>query len=213
MRTTLRGFIVFLVLFAVAASGACAAAPKARTLTCVGIYSETDAGQVSYRVGTGAWVVIKVGDKIPADAEIKVNVERDWIEVIPTGNPNEVYEITGPESGEIIKTVAEILKGKPKVVSFPKGTKAKPDPKFKDKLVVTQYLGRQVYTTSDGDDKDIKYGDVLAKSGSVRIIAINNTLTLMNATGAVTTIIGPLNFNVEQVLLNKKLYKYLNVLQ
>ncbi len=47
--------------------------------------------------------------------------------------------------------------------------------------------------------------------GKVRIIAINNTITLMNASGEVTTVIGPLKFDVEKVLTNQQLYKYLNV--
>jgi hypothetical protein len=33
----------------------------------------------------------------------------------------------------------------------------------------------------------------------------------MNAGGKVTTVIGPLKFDVEKVLKNEKLYKYLNV--
>ena len=177
----------------------------------MGLYSETDAGSVSYRVGKGEWVVIKVGDKIPATAEIRVNVDRDWVEVMPSGKPNSVYEITGSESGDVIKKVPDLLKEKPRSVSFPKGTKDKPDPKFKDKLVVTQYLGRQIYMTKDGDTKDIKYGDVLDITGKVTIIAINNTITLMNASGAVTTVIGPLKFEVEKVLTNKNLYKFYNV--
>ena len=107
------------------------------------------------------WVVVKVGDKIPANAEILLNVDRDWIEVSPAANPNAVYEIHGPDSGQVIKKVADILKGKPKLVSFPQPKGATPDPKFKDKLVVTQYLGRQIYITADGDQNDIKYGDVL----------------------------------------------------
>jgi hypothetical protein len=45
----------------------------------------------------------------------------------------------------------------------------------------------------------------------VKIIAINNTITLMNAGGGVTTVIGPLNFTIDQVLNNKSLYKFLNV--
>ncbi len=209
MRKTLRGLFVAIALLA--AAGAWAQAAK--TVTCVGLYSETDAGTVSYRVGQGAWVFIKVGDKIPANAEIRVNVDRDWVEVSPAGNPNAVYEITGPESGERIVKVADLLKQKPKAVSFPKGTKDKPDPKFADKLVVTQYLGRQIYMTSDGSTKDIKYGDVLDISGKVTIIAINNTITVMNSSGAVTTVIGPLKFEVEKVLKNEKLYKFLNVLR
>jgi hypothetical protein len=63
----------------------------------------------------------------------------------------------------------------------------------------------------DADDKDIKYGDVLDIKGKVRIIGINNTINLMNGGGKVTTVIGPLNFTVEQVLNNKQLYKFLNV--
>ena len=209
MRKTLRGVLVTAVIALLAAAGAYAQAAK--TVTCVGLYSETDAGTVSYRVGTDAWVVIKVGDKIPANAEIRVNVDRDWVELTPAGNPNAVYEIAGSESGEVIKKVPDILKGKPRAVSFPKGTKDKPDPKFKDKLVVTQYLGRQIYLTSEGDSKDIKYGDILDITGKVTIIAINNTIALMNASGAVTTVIGPLKFDVEKVLKNEQIYKFLNV--
>jgi hypothetical protein len=209
MRQILRVGAVLVLLIAVAGMGAAQA--KAGTLKCVGIYSETSDGSISYRVGTGDWVVVKVGDTIPANAEMRVNVDRDWIEVTPANNPNAVYEIHGPDSGEIIKKVAVILKGKPKLVSFPKPKGATPDPKYKDKLVVTQYLGRQVYLTPDGDENDIKYGDVLDIKGKVRIIAINNTITLMNASGKVTTVIGPLKFDVEKVLTNQQLYKYLNV--
>ncbi len=213
MRKTL-GVAAATFVFMIAAAGLFAAPAKAVTLTCVGLYSETDAGQISYRIGSGNWIVIKVGDKIPANAEIRVNVDRDWIEVTPSNNPNAVYEITGPESGaEVLKKVAEILKGKPKTVSFPKAKGGAADPKFKDKLVVTQYLGRQVYVTPDLDEFDIKYGDVLDGKGKVRIIAINNTLTLMNASGKVTNVIGPLKFEVEKVLTNQKLYKFLNVAQ
>lgn len=212
MKHSYKGTIVLIALLLFSAGILSAADLKAGTLTCVGIYSETSAGYVSYRIaGKGDWVVIKVGDVLPASAEIRVNVDRDWIELMPTGNPNAVYEISGSESGEVLKKVADILKGKPRTVEFPKGSAAKPDPKFKDKLVVTQYLGRQIYKTGDGSSKDIKYGDVVDIKGKVRIIAINNTLTLMNASGGVTTVIGPLNFNVEQVLNNKSLYKFLNV--
>ena len=200
------------LLLLVAVAGISSAQAKAGTLKCVGLYSETDAGYISYRVGTGAWVVIKVGDTIPANAEIKVNVERDYAEFIAPANPNAVYEIDGPESGEIVKKVADVLKGKPRAVSFPKGTAAAPDPKFKNKLVVTQYLGRQVYLASaDADDKDIRYGDILDIKGKATIIAINNTINLMNASGQVTTVIGPLKYDIEKVLTNQKLYKFLNV--
>ena len=204
-------FVLALSLFSLGTVAGVHAADAKAAMICVGIYSETDAGYVSYRIGTAAWVVIKVGDKIPANAEIRVNVDRDWIELTPAGNPNAVYEIAGSESGEVLKKVTDILKGKPKVISFPKGTKAKPDPKFKDKLVVTQYLGRQIYITADGEDRDIKYGDVLEKTGKVTIIAINNTINLMKDTGEVATVIGPLKFNIEKVLANQKLYKFLNV--
>jgi len=210
MRQILRGAAVLLLLVVAAGSGAAQA--KAGTLKVVGLYSETSDGSVSYRVRTGEWVVAKVGDTIPANAEIRVNVDRDWIEVTPSNNPNAVYEIHGPDSGEVIKRVPDILKGKPRLVSFPKPKGTTPDPKYKDKLVVAQYLGRQVYVANpDADEKDIQYGDVLDIKGKVRIIAINNTINLMNASGKVTTVIGPLNFDVEQVLTNKQLYKYLNV--
>jgi len=207
MRRILRTGVLLIILFAAAASGF---AQAKGTVKCVGLYSETSDGQVSYRVGGGAWVVVGVGATIPADAEIRVNVDRDWIEVIPSNNPNAVYLIHGPDSGEIVKKVADLLKSKPRTVAFPKPTGTTPDPKFKDKLVVSQYWGRQIYITADGDDRDIQYGDVLEMGGKVRIIAINNTINLRNAAGKETQVIGPLNFTVEQVLKNEQLYKFLN---
>jgi len=209
MRKTLL-WTVALVL-SLGAGRAESAEGKATTLTCVGLYSETDAGYVSFRVGTGSWTVIKVGDKVPTNAEVRVSVDRDWVEFTPTDNPGAVYEMSGSESGAVTKNVAEILKAAPRLVNVPKASSDKPDPSFKDKLVVTQYLGRQVYTNPAGDEKDVKYGDVLVTGGKVTIIAINNTLTLMNASGKVTTVIGPLKFEIEKVLKNEKLYKFLNV--
>jgi len=210
MRTTLGGIAVASVLALLLAAGVSAAGAQARSVTCVGLYSETDAGYVSYRIGSGDWVVVKVGDKLPSNAEIRVNVDRDWIEVTPTDNPNAVYKIQGPDTGETIKKVSDLLKTKPRIVVFPKGNAGSPDPKFKGKLVVGVYLGRLVYANPDGDEKDINYGDVLDGKGKVRIIAINNTIDLMDATRKITKVIGPLNFDLEKVLTGQKLYKYLN---
>jgi hypothetical protein len=185
------------------------AAQAARTLTCVGLYSETSAGSVSYRVGSGAWTKIKVGDKIPEAAEIRIDVDRDWVELIETGKPTVVFELIGPEKGAATFKCADVLKGKGRTVKFPKAGAA--DPAFKDKLVVTEYLGRQIYTDRAKDEWDIKYGAILERGGKVTIIAINNTLTLTNDSGQVTTVIGPLKFTVADVLDNKSLYKFLNV--
>jgi hypothetical protein len=195
------------------AGGLFAADAKAGTMVCVGLYSETSDGSVSYRVGAGAWTVIKLGDAIPAAAEIRVNVDRDWIELIPANDRYSVYELTGSDKGEVIRKVADILKGKARTVKFPKPSGSSPDGSYKDRLVVTQYLGRQFYLLPNGDQRDIKYGDVLELKGKVRIIGINNTITLMNAAGQVVTVIGPLKFDVEQVLTNKNLYQFLNVLK
>ncbi len=212
MKQFFRGILILLAFIIFSVSALYSAGSKDGSLTCVGLYSETSDGYVSFRtIGKDAWVVMKVGDVIPANAEIRINVDRDWVELTPTDNPNAVYEMDGPDSGETIKSVAAILKGKARLVSFPKGGAGSPDPKYKNKLVVRQYLGRQVYLTKDGDSSDIKYGAVLDVSGKVRIIAINNTINLMNAAGKVTTVIGPLNFDVEKVLNNESLYRYLNV--
>jgi hypothetical protein len=213
MKHPLYLALIACLLIAIPAGTASAADAKATSLTCVGLYSETSDGYVSSRVaGKGEWVPVKVGDVLTANAEIKINVDRDWVEFIQTGKPASVYEVDGPQSGgEVVMKVADILKVKPRAVAFPNGTKDKPDPKYKDKLVVTKYLGRQIYMTADGDSKDIKYGDVLPKGGKVKIIAINNTIDLVNANGATATVIGPVNFTVVQVLENKSLYKYLNV--
>jgi len=213
MKRLLRGSVVLGALLLFSAEALFSADAKPGSMTCVGLYSETSDGYVCSRVaGKGEWVPVKVGDVLAANAEIKINVDRDWIELVPAGKPTAVYEVDGPQTGkEVVVKVADILKGKARTVSFPKGTAAKPDSKYKDKLVVTKYLGRQIYMTPDGDSKDIKYGDVLDAKAKVKIIAINNTIYLMNAAGAEAVVVGPLNFAVDQVLNNKGLYKYLNV--
>lgn len=212
MKKSIKRSLSLAAVCLLAAGSLCFGQAKAGTLTCVGLYSETSDGYVSSKVGaSGVWTPIKVGDVIPAGAEIKINVDRDWVEFIATGKPTVVYEIDGPESGDLVMKVADVLKAKSRTVVFPKGSASSPDPKFKDKLVVTKYLGRQVYRDANDNSKDIKYGDVLDIKGKVRIIAINNTINLMNASSGTTTVIGPLNFTVEQVLTNKSLYKYLNV--
>jgi hypothetical protein len=96
-------------------------------------------------------------------------------------------------------------------VSFPKSSNGT-DPMFKDKLVVSQLVGRQIYrANANSPEQDIHYGDVLDIKGSVRIIGINNTLNLMFPNGKETVVIGPLKFAVEKVFTGQNLYKYLNV--
>ncbi len=212
MKQSLKRISILAAAGLFLATAAFAADAKAVSVTVVGLYSETSDGYVSFRKAGGAgWTVAKVGDVIPTTAEIKINVEQDWLEFVIATKPTEVYELQGPEKGELVRKVADILKGKPRVVAFPRGSATKPDSSFKDKLVVTKYLGRQIYRSESGESRDIKYGDILALGGKVKIIAINNTLTLMNASGAVTDVIGPLNFSIEQILSNKSLYKFLNV--
>lgn len=207
----LRILALMAILVLIASFGWLSDAANNPGLVVVGLYSETSAGSVSYRVGGGNWVVIKVGDQIPYNAEIMVNVDRDWVEVCPANNLNAVYEIAAPK-GTVIKKVADILKEKPRTVSFPKaGVKA--DPKFANKVVVKKYLGRQIYTQKKPPVREeIKYGAILDATGTVNIIAINNTLTLVLPNGKENDeIIGPIKFTVEDVLKKKNLYKYLNV--
>lgn len=211
MKIFLKGFGVFLVLLIISVVGLYSAESKVVTLTCVGLYSETDAGYISYRIGNGNWIVIQVGDKIPANAVIKISVDRDWIELIQSDNTNKVYEIIGSDRGEVNWKVADILKGKSRMVSFPKKS-SNIDPKFKDKLVVVQYLGRHRYkANADASSKDIKYGDILNINGNVNMIAINTTLSLMYPNGKVAQVIGPLKFDVKKMFTGENLYKYLNV--
>lgn len=183
-----------------------------KSLTVVGLYSETSDGYASYRIGEGKWVVIKVGDKIPANAEIGITVDRDWVEVISSDNPNAVYEVNGSAGVPVNKKVADLLKEKPKTVRFPKAGD-KTDPNFTNKLVVKQYLGRQVYQKDNKSRRqDIKYGDILEATGIVNIIAINNTLTLVLPDGKLSDpVVGPIRFTIEDVLKKKKIYKYMNV--
>jgi hypothetical protein len=188
-----------------------AADAKAQSIVCVSLYSETSDGAISVRTGKADWAVVKVGDTIPADAELRVTVDRDWAEFTPASDPTTVFWLEGSETGEVVKKVADVLKSKSRSVKFPKVGKDT-DPAFKEKLVVKQLVGRQVYrANADTPDKDIRYGDQLDIKGRVRIIGINNTLTLTFPNGAVTTVVGPLSFDVQKVFAGSNLYKYLNV--
>lgn len=201
--------LTILLLLSVLVPAMVTAADTKGSLTCVALYSETSDGNISYRVAKGDWVVIKVGDVIPAGAEVRINVDRDWIELIPTANPNAVYDLQGSDKGDVVMKVADILKGKARTVSFPK--KGTDDPAFKNKLVVRRLMGRQVFISATGDERDMQYGDLLDIKGKVRIIGINNTLTVAFPNGAETTIVGPLTFEVQKVFTGSNLYKYLNV--
>jgi hypothetical protein len=188
-----------------------AADPKPQPLVCVSLFSETSDGSISFRTGKADWTVVKVGDTIPAAAEIRINVAQDWMELTPASDPTTVFWMEGSETGEVVKKVSDVLKGKSRTVAFPKVGKDT-DPAFKDKLVVKQLVGRQVYrANADTPDKDIRYGDQLDIKGRVRIIGINNTLVLAFPNGAVTTVVGPLSFDVQKVFSGSNLYKYLNV--
>jgi hypothetical protein len=210
MKEARRWRLVLGVLMSVIVAGPSFAQANAGTLKCVGIYSETAAGQISYRVGTGNWVVIKVGDVIPADAQIQVNVAQDWIELTPSDNPNAVYKISGSSEGDITQNVSDIKKSPPRMVSLPQPSGGTPDPKFANKLAVTQYNSRQVYRQPGQPGKDIEYGDVLEANGTVSIIAINTTITLMKADGTTIKVVGPLTFSVKKALAGEQLYKFLN---
>lgn len=202
-----RTVLVFLLLGGI---GSVSFAQGANTLKCVGLYSETAAGYISYQVGSADWVVVKTGDVIPANARIRVNVAQDWIELTPSNNPNAVYKISGSDAGDVVQTVADILKSEPRTVSFPRPSGSTPDPRFANKMVVTQYTSREVYRQPGQRGKDIQYGDVLDATGTVSIIAINTTITLMRADGSVLTVVGPLTFSVQKALAGQQLYKYLN---
>jgi len=52
-------------------------AADAKGLVCVGLYSETSDGTISWRVGKGEWKPVAVGDTVPSNAEIRINVEQD----------------------------------------------------------------------------------------------------------------------------------------
>jgi hypothetical protein len=180
-------------------------------LVCVGLYSESSDGQISWRIGKGDWKVVGLGDTVPITAEIRINVPQDWIEFTASGAPTKVFDLEGKDSGDVLVKAADVLKGASRSVAFPKKSE-NTDPAFKDKLVATKVWGRQVYRESrDKPEQDIRYGDLLDIKGKVRIIGINNTLTLMFPNGAETTVVGPLSFDVQKVFAGTNLYKYLNV--
>jgi len=208
MKNILRGGAVLVLLVAAAGFGAAQAKPG--TLKVVGLYSETSDGYVTTgsAAARGPW-----WPSATSFRQRRNQGERgqDWVEVIQATNPNAVYEIHGPDSGELVKKVTDILKKQAPHRELSEAERRQLRPQ------VQGQAGRHAVPRTadlyqpDKDQNDIKYGDVLDIKGKVRIIAINNTITLMNAQGKVTTVIGPLNFDVEKVLTNQQLYKYLNV--
>jgi len=202
--------VVWSVLFAAASSMIFTTSYALSYLNVVGLYSETGAGHVEVMKG-GKWNIVSIGDKISLYTTIRITVDRDWVEISPDDNPNAVYELDGSKKGPVIKKISDLLKQKPKIVSFPKKS-VKGDKNFSGKLVVVQYLGRQRYQANDDADwVDLRYGDILDKGGTVNIIAINSTLALEYPNGDVSNIYGPIRFKVEKLFTGQKLYKYLNV--
>lgn len=206
MKNARRWGTVFGILLVMFAAGPAFA--QAKTLTCVGLYSETSLGSVSYQVGSDDWVVIKVGDVVPANARIRVNVPQDWIELIPTGEERSVFKISGSESGDVVEGVPDVLQRSPRTVSFPQ--QGGSDPQFHNKVVVTRYNSRDIYREPGQRGRNIQYGDVLDARGTVSIIAINTTITLMKPDGSTFTVVGPLTFSVQKAMTGQQIYKYLN---
>ncbi|HBG00955.1 MAG TPA: hypothetical protein DDW87_05215 [Firmicutes bacterium] len=206
-----RPFFLVLVLVVLLFMPSMTQAESVDNLRVVGLYSETAAGSVSYRLGDDNWKKVNLADELPAEAEILIDVARDWVEFISVTNPNAVYEVRGEKDRVIQVTLATILAGGPtREVTFPEAS-ADIDPAFANTLVVKEYLGRQHYIREDGRRVEIKYGDILEVGGDVNIIGINNTLLLALPNGEDTIIIGPIRFTVETILKGENLYKYLNV--
>jgi len=190
---------------------ASAADPKPQPIVCVSLMSETGEGYLSFRVGKAEFQPVKLGQVIPADAELQVTVDRDWAEFVPEKDPTTVYLLEGSEKGPVTVKVADLLKTASRKVTLPKAGTS-PDPAFKDKLVAVQVMGRQIYRASpDTSDADVRYGTVFDAKGKVKIIGINNPLVVMFPNGKLVKVIGPLNFEVKKVLEGSSLYKYLNV--
>ncbi len=76
LRLAVAISVLLLIAFTAVYSPAQQVEAAGRTLNVVGLYSETAAGSVSYRIGNGQWIVVKVGDKIPGNAEIGITVDR-----------------------------------------------------------------------------------------------------------------------------------------
>lgn len=211
MKSKFVTLVPVLVLGLFSLAPLAAAETKPTPVVVVSLMSETDEGLISARTGKGEWKPVKLGDVLAADAELKVNVDRDWAEFTPEKDPSTVYLLEGSDKGEVILKVADLFKTPARKVVLPKvGTAA--DPAFKDKLVAVQVMGRQIYRASpETSDVDVRYGTVFDAKGKVRIIGINNPLVVMFPNGKLVKVIGPLNFEVKKVLEGSSLYKYLNV--
>ena len=60
------------------------------------------------------------------------------------------------------------------------------------------------------DDLPVIRWALLEQDGTVSIIAINTTITLMKADGTTINVVGPLTFSVQKALAGEQLYKFLN---
>ena len=206
-----RSFLTSLVIVVLLLIPVVAGAEAGVNFRVVGLYSETTAGTVSYRLGEDQWKKVNLADELPLEAEIQIDVARDWIELIAVDDPSAVYELRGEKDAVIRVKLADLLAGEPsRVVRFPEAG-GDFDPAFDNTLVVKEYLGRQHYIKEDGRRVEIKYGDILEVGGDVNIIGINNTLLLALHNGEDITVIGPIRFTVENILKGENLYKYLNV--
>ena len=102
MRKPLTVLTTLLLLILMLPQAVAAADAKVVSLTCVGLMSETGDGNISWRSGKADWTVVKLGDVIPLAAELKISVDRDWIELTPTNDPSKVYDLEGTEKEQAV---------------------------------------------------------------------------------------------------------------
>ncbi|HBN97096.1 MAG TPA: hypothetical protein DDZ66_12420 [Firmicutes bacterium] len=77
---------------------------------------------------------------MPYEAEIQIDVARDWVELVTVEDPNIVYEIRGDKEGVVqVKLTDLVEQGLARAVGFPEAS-ADIDPEFANTLVVKEKL-------------------------------------------------------------------------
>lgn len=198
---SLISIMTALVLFTGITVQGFSAAKKTKTFVVVGYI-----GKAEYRIGKAKWKTLKIEDKVPETAEIRVAGKDDSLELAVLGESS--FLITGGSQKkltDILKAnlVAKNNKGKVnddlKVannteVAAVRGGNRRPNittQLTEINLTAGPYVGKCEYRITTNDWVTIQYGMKLPEEAQVRLEKTNSKLTIMLSDKVLTNLTGP----------------------
>lgn len=173
---------------------------------------DTFIGKMEYRVGKTAWKTAQVGDKLPANAEIRIKAQDDSADLVfPDGTVVKLQ-------GGTVKTVSALIQEneKSKASRFKKAAAADVETETgvasvrgnmsqtAAYLTVGVFIGSCDYRIGEGDWIAIKSGDKIPEGAEVRVNGKEDSLELSYPDGSTVQVFGLSSIKVVDILKNKE---------